>query len=44
MAKLDDNGNPILREDGKILKPEGWTPPDISGVLDAQRKAHEVTG
>ena len=44
MAKLDDNGNPILREDGKILKPEGWTPPDISGVLDAQRKAHEVMG
>lgn len=23
----------ILREDGKILKPETWTPPDIAGVL-----------
>lgn len=24
------------REDGKILKPEGWTPPDIAGVLRRQ--------
>jgi predicted HAD superfamily Cof-like phosphohydrolase len=23
----------VRREDGKILKPEGWTPPDIEGVL-----------
>lgn len=22
-----------MREDGKRLKPEGWTPPDIEGVL-----------
>jgi predicted HAD superfamily Cof-like phosphohydrolase len=22
------------REDGKILKPDGWTPPDVAGVLD----------
>lgn len=22
-----------MREDGKILKPEGWTPPDIAAVL-----------
>lgn len=29
MAKA---GGP-LREDGKRLKPEGWTPPDIAGVL-----------
>jgi len=26
----------LLREDGKILKPKGWTPPDIAGVLRAQ--------
>lgn len=25
------------REDGKILKPDGWLPPDIQGVLDRQR-------
>lgn len=29
MAKV---GGP-MREDGKRLKPEGWTPPDIEGVL-----------
>ena len=28
MAKLVD-GKPVRREDGKILKPEGWTPPDM---------------
>jgi predicted HAD superfamily Cof-like phosphohydrolase len=32
MAKLVD-GKPIRREDGKILKPEGWTPPDIKSIL-----------
>jgi len=32
MAKLVD-GKPIYREDGKVLKPEGWQPPDIKGVL-----------
>jgi len=32
MAKLVD-GKPVRRADGKILKPEGWTPPDIKTVL-----------
>lgn len=32
MAKLVD-GKPIRREDGKILKPEGWKPPDIKKIL-----------
>ena len=32
MAKLVD-GKPIRREDGKILKPEGWMPPNIKEVL-----------
>jgi predicted HAD superfamily Cof-like phosphohydrolase len=36
MAKLVD-GKVLRREDGKIQKPEGWTPPDIRSVLD---KAH----
>jgi hypothetical protein len=27
------------REDGKILKPEGWTPPDLASLLHpAQRE------
>lgn len=25
----------VRRADGKVLKPEGWTPPDIEGVLRA---------
>ncbi len=25
----------VRRADGKVLKPEGWTPPDIAGVLRA---------
>ena len=32
MAKLVD-GKPIRREDGKILKPEGWAPPDTKGAV-----------
>ena len=32
MAKLVD-GKPIRREDGKVLKPEGWTPPDTKGAV-----------
>ena len=31
MAKVDrKTGKVIRREDGKILKPEGWTPPDLT--------------
>jgi hypothetical protein len=37
MAKLVD-GKVIRREDGKIQKPEGWSAPDVEGVL---KKSHE---
>jgi predicted HAD superfamily Cof-like phosphohydrolase len=33
MAKLGPDGKPIYREDGKVLKPEGWTPPHIDVVV-----------
>lgn len=34
MAKVDPaTGKVKRREDGKVLKPEGWTPPDIAAVL-----------
>jgi predicted HAD superfamily Cof-like phosphohydrolase len=36
MAKLGPDGKPIRRADGKSLKPEGWTPPDIAGELRKQ--------
>ncbi len=34
MAKLVD-GKVIRRDDGKVLKPAGWTPPNIKSILDA---------
>lgn len=34
MAKVDPaTGRVRKREDGKVLKPEGWTPPDVEGIL-----------
>jgi len=35
LSKVDGSLGPIVRrDDKKILKPEGWTPPDIAGVLN----------
>lgn len=34
MMKLGPNGKPIKRADGKVLKPEGWTPPNLKKILD----------
>lgn len=34
MSKLDENGKPIYREDGKVLKGPNYFKPDIQGVLD----------
>jgi predicted HAD superfamily Cof-like phosphohydrolase len=34
MAKIDpDTGKVRKREDGKVLKPEGWTPPDLTPYI-----------
>lgn len=34
MAKVDPaTGKVTKRDDGKVLKPEGWTPPDIAAAL-----------
>ena len=33
MSKLDENGNPIYREDGKVLKSNLYFKPDIRGIL-----------
>lgn len=33
MRKAGDDGLPIVREDGKILKNPNWTPPNIGAVL-----------
>jgi predicted HAD superfamily Cof-like phosphohydrolase len=34
MSKLDKDGNPIYREDGKVLKSELYFKPDIASILD----------
>ena len=34
MSKLDENGQPIFREDGKILKSNLYFRPNIKGILD----------
>lgn len=36
MSKLGADGKPILRGDGKVLKSDLFSPPDIAGVLAAQ--------
>lgn len=36
MAKADKDGNVRRREDGKVLKPEGWTPPQLWNVCFAE--------
>ena len=34
MSKLGDDGNPIFREDGKVLKGPNYFKPDINRILD----------
>jgi predicted HAD superfamily Cof-like phosphohydrolase len=34
MSKLDENGKPIFREDGKVLKSERYFRPDIRSILE----------
>lgn len=45
MAKLGPNGKPIYREDGKVLKPEGWTGPErnIENYIVDEMRKHKVT-
>ena len=34
MSKLGDNGEPIYREDGKVLKGPNYSKPNIKAILD----------
>lgn len=34
MSKLDDNGQPIYREDGKVMKSNNYFKPDIKSILE----------
>lgn len=33
MGKLGEDGKPIVREDGKILKGPNFSPPDLKGII-----------
>ena len=33
LSKLDENGKPIYREDGKVLKGPSYLPPDLSSCI-----------
>ena len=33
MSKLDEEGNPILREDGKVLKGPNYKPPNLEDLV-----------
>lgn len=35
MSKLDKDGNPIYREDGKVMKSELYFKPDIQSILES---------
>lgn len=45
MSKLDDEGNPVFRADGKVLKGPNYRPPNVAGVVGLakrpQRKASD---
>lgn len=44
MSKLDLDGKPILREDGKVLKSAQYFRPQIARVLSSQRPLHPPKG
>ena len=41
MSKLDENGKPIYREDGKVMKSDRYFPPNIREILGG---IHDVVG
>lgn len=43
LSKISPTGKVIKREDGKVLKPEGWSPPRIDIILNKQTKTRKKT-
>jgi predicted HAD superfamily Cof-like phosphohydrolase len=39
LAKLDARSGPVERDDGKLLKPDDWMPPDIGAILARTKRA-----
>lgn len=44
MTKLGEDGKPIFRWDGKVLKGPGYSPPDIGGALGGSPPANPSVG
>ena len=38
MTKVLEDGTCLLRDDGKIIKPEGYSPPDLKSILNNNQK------
>ena len=41
MSKLDENGQPIIREDGKILKSKLYSPPNIKDIINPSGESED---
>ena len=44
MSKLDEQGNVIYREDGKVLKGPNYEPPDLSGLFPNSNSHYDTHG
>ena len=36
LSKISPTGKVIKREDGKVIKPEGWSPPNIKKIISKE--------
>ena len=43
LSKLDENGKPILREDGKVLKSKKYKPPTMEGLVEKLPEHYELS-
>lgn len=44
MSKLDEQGNVIYREDGKVLKGPNYQPPNLSGLFPQANTHYDTYG
>ena len=44
MSKLDDNGNPIYRDDGKVLKGPNYKKPDLYDLVPLSNLQYDTSG
>ena len=44
MSKLDEQGNVIYREDGKVLKGPNYQPPNLNGLFPQSNTLYDTNG